>query len=570
MMKKLFPFLCFLGLALYSEAADLLVNLNPTSGADFNNAQSAIDAANTGDIIYLQALPMSTLFNPADANYGNLVVNKQITIVGHGYFLETAGLGNYEESFTPVPIIGIQFVSGSQGATLRNAIALEVEILTSNITLESDYINGLRIVSGANTAVTGCYIESQLAEAPAVVLESSLSGHVFSYSFIGYIGTPSEGAIILSAPNTNGAEFNHCNFANGNLYLGSNFVHNCIIFEGQIGWLQEGALNNNLFTIDPIVTLVDPLGNPQDGSAVNNDPTNQLVLATEIFAANGEGDLQWELQVTSPALNAGDDGQNIGMYTSINSYRPSGLNEDVPIFIELNYLDLITTEIVLPIDFVVFSPSGNEISLIQWTVIPDDLFVGVQDYTTFIPSDLVHGFLSIDVDALPNAGVIAINAIDNAGLESGFQFIPFQKDNTPILTPNLQSFEFFYNTDPGIGNGNFIDIEQSTNFEGAITFPTLITGGPTVGQNTLFVRVTDANSGVGTTYYHEFQFLANGFNPDCCDIDGDGFIGSSDFLNFLQFFSQQISGCENGDFNLDGIVDTGDLLIFLTFYGTSV
>ncbi len=569
-MKQLFTLLLILGLFAHAEAAEFTVNLNPNSGADFNNAQIAIDAAADGDIIYLQALPLSDVFDPADVSYGNILVDKQITIVGHGYFLGTAGLGDYDASFSPVPLNDVTFSANAQGAVLRSAIAAHVTVEADNVTLANNLFQTLTITSGGNTLVNSCYIESQIPSDIAVSLQSTISGHVFSNCFIGYNGNLSEGATILSSINTADTEFNHCNFANGNLHLGAHFVHNCIVYEAQITWIQGGSFNNNLFTVSPFVTPNNPLGEQQDESPITSDPSNVLVPAASLFDSTGPNDLQWRLSVNSPALNAGDDGDNSGMYTETNSYRPSGIADDAPIFIEINYLDVITSEIVLPIDFVVFSPAGNTISLIEWTVIPDDLFVGIQEYTTFTPSDLVHGFLSIDVDALPNSGVIAINAIDDAGLETGFQSIPFERDNTPDVVPNLQRFEFFYNVDPGIGNGNSIDIEQTTNFEGIVTFPTLITDGPTPGQNTLFVRVFDANTGVGTTYYHEFQFLSNGFTAECCDIDGDGFVGLADFLSFLQNFSLDGTGCQNGDFNQDGIVDSGDLLIFLSFFGTFV
>lgn len=570
MMKKVILLHGLFLLGILAHAADITVNLNPNSGADFNDAQSAINAASTGDVIYLQALANSSLFMPTTVDYGTVIVDKQLTLVGHGYFIEEAGFGDYAESFLTVPVLDLVVNDLGAGSVIRNMEIQSLTVQGPNVTVRNCYVQNAVFNGAADASVFSCYFETNIATVSALSLTSSGGGQIFNNCFFGYTGVFEDECIVVNAIMSLGAEFDHCNIVNGNVQMGNHFVHNTIFYESQINFIEEGVYNNNLFTIDPFVTPLDPLGLPQDGSPVFGDPTNQQADPMALFEFNAEGDAQWRLQPLSPAIGTADDGDNIGMFTVGDSYRVAGLPEDGPVFIEVDYLQQITTEIELPIQFSVISPSGNTISEIQWTVIPDDFLVGTQNYSNFIPSSLVNGFISLETAALPVQGVIALNAIDDAGLESGFQFFPYQKDQTPIVTPNLQFFEYYYNTDPGVGNGNLFDLSPETDFEGIVTFQTLVQNGPNPGQNILFVRAVDEFGEVGTTYYHEFEFITGGVTADCCDIDGDGFVGGSDFLSFLQFLSQPVSGCENGDFNQDGMVDIGDLLILLSFYGTTV
>lgn len=570
MMKKIVLLNALLLLSVLVSAATITVNLNPNSGADFNDAQSAVNAATTGDVIYLQSLANSSLFLPTTLDYGTVVIDKQITLVGHGYFIEEAGFGDYSESFLSVPVLELIVNDLGAGAVIRN---LEIQTLTvqgPDVTVRNCFIQNGVFNGATNATVFSCYFESPMATVSALSMTSSTGGQVFDNCFFGYSGDLADDAVVVDAIMAFGAEFDHCNIVNGNAQLGDHFVHNCIFYESQITYIENGMYNNNVFTTNPFVTPLNPLGLPQDGTPVFGDPTNQQVGATDLFTFEGDADAQWRLQPLSPAVGAADDGDNVGMFTAGDSYVIAGFPDDGPVFIEVDYLQLITTQIELPIQFAVLSPSGNTISEIQWTVIPDDFFVGTQNYSNFTPSTFVNGFISLDVDALPVQGVFALNAIDDAGLESGFQFFPYQKDQTPLVTPNLQFFEYYYNTDPGVGNGNLFDLSPETDFEGIVTFQTLVQNGPNPGQNTLFVRAVDEFGEVGTTYYHEFEFITGGVTADCCDIDGDGFVGGSDFLAFLQFLSQPVSGCDNGDFNQDGMVDIGDLLILLSFYGTTV
>lgn len=62
-----------------TEAKTLRVNNIPGSGAQYTNFKDAQDAASDGDII---------IFDGSKTNYGNIVVNKKLTIQGPGYFLQ--------------------------------------------------------------------------------------------------------------------------------------------------------------------------------------------------------------------------------------------------------------------------------------------------------------------------------------------------------------------------------------------------------------------------------------------------------------------------------------------------
>ena len=75
-MKKyliLFLILAFTSLSL--DARIITVSNNPAIPAQYTNLQEAIDNADVGDTIFV---------HQSSTNYGNIVVNKKITLLGQG------------------------------------------------------------------------------------------------------------------------------------------------------------------------------------------------------------------------------------------------------------------------------------------------------------------------------------------------------------------------------------------------------------------------------------------------------------------------------------------------------
>ncbi|MGB1031877.1 MAG: dockerin type I domain-containing protein, partial [Flavobacteriales bacterium] len=131
-----------------------------------------------------------------------------------------------------------------------------------------------------------------------------------------------------------------------------------------------------------------------------------------------------------------------------------------------------------------------------------------------------------------------------------------------VQAPDLVGYEYFFDQEPGIGNGTLIDITPGQDFDETLNIPL---DDLMQGQHELYVRFIDANGDVGTTYYQFFEVLPNA--GDCVDFNDDGTVDGSDLLAFLSFFGTANASCETGDFNGDGMVSSVDMLVFLSFFG---
>lgn len=98
LMKNFLAFV-FAALAISPLAAETLrVNNTGGSGAQYTTFKDAMDAASDGDVIIVDGSPTS---------YGDVTINKQVTVQGPGYYLDVNGLtqtGNNSARFGTIDI----------------------------------------------------------------------------------------------------------------------------------------------------------------------------------------------------------------------------------------------------------------------------------------------------------------------------------------------------------------------------------------------------------------------------------------------------------------------------------
>ena len=131
-MKKIVTFVtgAFI-LALNTLAVVHTVNSDIGMAADFTNLQAAADAATDGDTLYVQ---------PALNPYGNLSINKQLTVIGGGH--------NPEYSPYVSQIGSVTFTYNSSNSVLKG------------INMNQFFFTGSQLVSN-NGIVSGCYLSAQ-------------------------------------------------------------------------------------------------------------------------------------------------------------------------------------------------------------------------------------------------------------------------------------------------------------------------------------------------------------------------------------------------------------------------
>jgi len=127
-MKK-FLFFLFIAIAIVTvHGKTLRVNNTPGNGAPYTTFSAALEDANTGDVIILE---------PSTTSYGDLTINKSVTVKGVGYFLD---------------------VNTNDKEGLLNAQASKVNIKAPNVTVSNLEINTINVSSSAPKAViTRCY-----------------------------------------------------------------------------------------------------------------------------------------------------------------------------------------------------------------------------------------------------------------------------------------------------------------------------------------------------------------------------------------------------------------------------
>lgn len=304
-MKKLLLLMVLSALVGNSLTAQNLhrVNNNTDFNADFTTLQAAVTAASNNDTIYVEGSAIA---------YEGATINKPLTIVGPGYFLDE----NPKTQANNVPATintNIIFASGSEGSSIMgfkllssSTIRLNVSDITitrnhpyivaiddicSNIVLTQNYFSyGITVTSGTGQ-LTNSIISNNIITTTVVTRSTSgttiVSNNVFmstgaTYPIDVYNATVQNN--ILAGPN---------NSINEN--SGNTISYNLLANDGTDS-------NGNQYNIDMNLVFADY--------------NNALGLST---------DGKWDLIAGSLAIGAGINGTDCGAFYGPTSYVLSGV-----------------------------------------------------------------------------------------------------------------------------------------------------------------------------------------------------------------------------------------------------
>jgi hypothetical protein len=319
-MKKLTMILAFMLLATITTKATVWsVNNNPAnnSAADYTILQHAIDSASAGDTIYIYGSPI---------NYGSVYVKKQLYFFGEGY--NVIGAGRYSTKVTTFYLSEIrdalnQLVSNASGSVFTGfqCIIESIRPGISNITI-------------LRNRVWVTYNGSSSAPASNWIIINNLLGKLYYYNNSNYKYNNNfqiENNIV-----NKGIPFNCKNATiKNNLFIGSSIivyygtVTNNIFYYAKPGGFYNSVLKNNLSyangstkptNFDYGTTNLDT----NNIEAQNPKFTSVTISSTPSFDYAHD----YHLQPTSPAIGAGINGVDIGIYGG-NYPFPSG--GDVPL-----------------------------------------------------------------------------------------------------------------------------------------------------------------------------------------------------------------------------------------------
>ncbi len=289
-----------------SQSATLIVdgNLGHDTSAThmYSTLQAAHDAASSGDTIYVRGA----------ADYPILTVSKQLHFVGPGYFL-AENLDTRADN-THAQINGLTCNPGSSGSSFTGLYFKgQATIEDSNITLKrcrffADSTDNIQILKNSpNTIITQNYILSDWSDNSAHGISINTPGNSSFEISNNYIQMDDRqfDAIVTSV-----ATVIKNNVFFGKLTVSNSTIKNNIARDiGGLSGDNNGIINN--------------IANSTQFGTTNGNQSN--VSMSSVFVGSGTTDGQWQLKASSPAINAGDDFLDIGMFGGSNPYVLSGI-----------------------------------------------------------------------------------------------------------------------------------------------------------------------------------------------------------------------------------------------------
>lgn len=301
----------------YSYAQQILVVNNRTASStatNFNKLQDAIDAATDGDIIHLI---------PSASSYGNVVVNKAISIYGIGVNDQIhevrSQLGNIELNVTNEEVLQNVLISG---LVFEN---LQITSATKNVQVKQNQFNRLFQTAGSQEEVYIIQnVFTSFSFASTDLQNVVISNNVFNVPFSGSntFSSNSEGPLLiyynLFLTNAIGSSSFSPAFRN----LTASIVQGNIFYNVSP---NPSTVVNTLFTNNLSYLSNNPFfPESTNGNESLNNLTNQNPSFTNIpIRTFWDFSMKLEFEPNSPAIGAGLDGNNLGPASGYYPWNPS-------------------------------------------------------------------------------------------------------------------------------------------------------------------------------------------------------------------------------------------------------
>jgi len=286
------------------------VNNTPGVSADFTSVQAAVDSANAGDIIYIE--------NSGIPYDNSIIINKQLTLLGPGYFLASNDSTQANKSNTMLP--NVTFDPESAGSVMMGIwITNQLTVNASNVVISRNRVNNYLTLARTNEA--GNIIVSQNYLNTIDNGYNSNTNYYFTAVImnniiVGRVGLNEYGSIEFRN-NLVHHDYNHSGYPTISIF--NSTIKNNIIFRypeiySNYAISCDGSLNNtiehNLCNQDSVLTY----------------PNNIWEANIEDVIVNvGGPETKYYLKEGSPAIGYGEFGVNCGAFGGDAPYILSGL-----------------------------------------------------------------------------------------------------------------------------------------------------------------------------------------------------------------------------------------------------
>lgn len=311
-MKKFFSLVVILFAALYANAIIRTVSNSPSTLAQFNTIQAAINASASGDTVYVHGSPTAYAFFT--------ITNKQLVILGPGWS----------------PNKNLPFTANVPGCTITGSSCANTEMqgmtITSTITINSNHPDNLRFIRNrffnlsiqineGSVTYNGYLFEGNWFDnAQATATAGSVyQNFLFQNNYFFENGT------VLGA-NITGFTFATSVLFNHNLWFGPGagtrdcFASNCqfLLLTNNIFVRRDAANQNSFSTFNNNITFNAGNNTPwlsnsnlnSGGNVANTDP--QMVDQASVNGGVNNPLLDFTIAAGS-ANNAGSDGKDMGL-----------------------------------------------------------------------------------------------------------------------------------------------------------------------------------------------------------------------------------------------------------------
>jgi hypothetical protein len=300
MKKFTILLLCFGFLA--ANATSWRVNNNPAIDADFSTFEAAVAGASAGDTLYIEGTPFS---------YGTQVLDKRLVLIGPGYYLtenDSTQVSSNEAIFKIFTIDTLASGSSIYGIVFEWYAE----------------INGSNVVFSRNHVATASYETIYIGE------DNPVNNCVVTQNYCGSISSSSYHPSLNILISNNYVEEQITLYDNASCVLFNNVVKNRVSVYNSIvknniiynaasyqGFMEN---ENNIFEYNMANIATIP---PGTGNVTDIDPLE--VFADYDGSLGYSTDGKWQLKEGSPAIGAGENGTDCGIFGGTSPYVLSGL-----------------------------------------------------------------------------------------------------------------------------------------------------------------------------------------------------------------------------------------------------
>ena len=328
-MRKFFMMAAVVCISLLSTAAQAKtwrINSDPEAKADFlsiNDAMASLDVY-PGDVLYLDP----------GCHLSRQEISKGVTIIGTGFNLngavEEAFVDGFEIKASDVKLMSIN-ITGD--VFVNNSKA-------SNITLERCKTRNLLFQNaGTNLKVLNCYVSGNISGIShgVAVRNSIVLGQIHSIKN----GVIKNCVVISDCGNSSSNSYNY--------YVLYSITNTSITNNIIINTSTQSTVDGNttkFYNHQTIYNVSETDANSINNNILSNDAehtfaiykTNQFIGAKieDVFEWEGSLDERFKLKEDSPALGAGANGVDCGVYGGAYPYVVSGLPKFIPYIVESN------------------------------------------------------------------------------------------------------------------------------------------------------------------------------------------------------------------------------------------